>query len=82
MPLKSFDDYMHNMEETNQRMESIDSKGAKKQLLKSFEKHKDKQYISKRHLIEDIGEDKLVIATGDEKGIVVRVLGFYGGQIG
>lgn len=82
MSLKKFEDFEHGIEEENQKMQSVDSVGAKKQLLKSFKKHDEspdgvKRYTSNIHIIHDIGEDQLVINTGDELGVLVKVVGFY-----
>jgi hypothetical protein len=82
MSLKRFEDFEHSIEEDNQKMLSTDSKGAKKQLLKSFKKHDPspdghQRYTTDLHIAIDLGGDEIMLSTGDEFGVVVKVVGFY-----
>lgn len=76
MGLKKFDSFESSLEEESLKMELSDAAGAKKQLLSSFEKHSDGEYNTKKHLVWDLGDNKLLLATGHDKGVVVQVIGF------
>ena len=75
MSLKSFTDFESNLEEESRKLSSSDSKGAKKQLLKSFTKDAD-SFITGRHKAWDLEGDSIKLATGNDRAVIVKVIGF------
>ena len=63
-------------DEESLKMELSDAAGAKKQLLSLFEKHSENEFSTKKHMVWDLGDNKLLLATGHDKGVVVQVMGF------
>jgi len=75
MSLKSFNDFESNLEEENKKVSSTDAVGAKKQLLKSFSKDGD-SFITGKHKAWDMEGDTIKLATGNERAVIVKVIGF------
>ncbi len=77
MGLKKFEDFEVHLAEEDKNALANDSVGAKKNLLKSFEKFKDGQIKA-----YDNGNDTITISVGNtnfnngENDIIVKVIGF------
>ncbi len=77
MSLKKFEDFENNLEEEDKNALAADHVNAKKELLGSFDKKGSKnEYWTKNHLVKDLGGDTISIATGGEKSVVVKIIGF------
>lgn len=75
MGLKKFEDFEHHLAEEDKNTLANDTVNAKKELLNSFDKH-GKQFFTKHHLVDDKGGDLIAIATGGEKSVIVKVIGY------
>jgi len=75
MGLKKFEDFEHHLAEEDKNTLANDHANAKKELLDSFDKH-GKKFYTKNHLVDDKGGDLIAIATGGEKSVIVKVIGY------
>lgn len=77
MGLQKFEDFENSQNEENVEKVSPDAIEAKKALLSSFKETDNSNiYWSKKALVVDKGEDTITLSIGDDKSIILKVIGF------